>query len=80
MSEAFGLLWTAIPMELVTEGMFPQAEACVEVDVDGRTLQVLPGTDGMGTVQRLISLQPADYLDPRFQPGSRVSITPRAQS
>ncbi len=75
MNEAFGLLWTAIPVELVTDGLMPEAQACVEIEVDGRRIQVIPGNDGTGTVQRLISLEPADYLDPRFQPGARVPMS-----
>lgn len=74
MSDAFGLLWTAIPVELVVDGMIPQAEACVEMNVEGRILQVLPGGNGTGTVQRLISGQAQDYLDPRWQPGATVSL------
>lgn len=76
MSDAFGLLWTSIPVELVMDGLTPQVAACVEMNVQGRILQVLPGGDGTGTVQRLISGEPQDYLDPRWQPGTRVAMLP----
>ena len=70
-----GLLWTAMPMELVVEGLVPQATACVELQVEGRLLQVLPGGSGVGTVQRLISTNPEDYLDPRWQPGASIPLS-----
>lgn len=69
-----GLLWTAMPLELVVDGLAPQASACVELRVEGRLLQVLPGDGGMGTVQRLISTDPRDYLDPRWQPGAPITL------
>ena len=69
-----GILWTAMPLELVTEGLLPEATAPVERMVDGRMVLVTPGADGMGTVERLLSTDPADYLDPRWQPGTRISL------
>ncbi|HYG59882.1 MAG TPA: YlzJ-like family protein [Symbiobacteriaceae bacterium] len=74
MDSGAGILWTAMPLELVTEGLLPQAEACVEQTVEGRLLLVTPSHDGYGTVQRLLSTDPADYLDPRWQPGCRVPL------
>lgn len=68
------VMWTAMPLELVLDGMAPDVQSCVEVTVEGRLLQVLPGANGQGTVQRLISTDPQDYLDPRWQPGSQVSL------
>jgi hypothetical protein len=72
-----GLLWTALPVELVVEGMEPVAEPTVEMAVEGRLLLVRPGPDGTGSVERLISCSPQDYLDPRWQPGARVPLHQR---
>lgn len=69
-----GILWTAMPMELVTQGLVPEAEACVECAVEGRLLLVTPGAHGTGVVQRLISSDPQDYMDPRWQPGAVVPL------
>jgi hypothetical protein len=73
-----GVLWTAMPLELVMDGM-DQSQApahTMEMSVgDGLMLQVVPGADGMGTVQRLISGNTQDYLDPRWQPGARVALS-----
>ncbi|MEW8977325.1 MAG: YlzJ-like family protein [Symbiobacterium sp.] len=69
-----GVLWSALPLELVLEGLVQPPAAVREVVVDGRLLQVTPGGDGHGTVVRLISGRAEDYLDARFQPGARVRL------
>lgn len=69
-----GVLWTAMPLELVVDGLWPQAQASVEQWVEGRLLLVTPGSAGAGVVQRLISGDPQDYLDPRWQPGALVAM------
>ncbi|MFZ5814323.1 MAG: YlzJ-like family protein [Bacillota bacterium] len=66
------ILWSVVPMELVTEGMQPPMPPRAELVVEGRVLQVVPEGDGSATLIRLISADPADYLDPRFQPGVRI--------
>jgi hypothetical protein len=63
-----------MPMELVTQGLEPEMTACVEQRVEGRLLLVTPGPGGTGTVQRLISTDPFDYLDPRWQPGTVLPL------
>jgi hypothetical protein len=68
------ILWTSMPVDLVVDGLTPAAAATMEMSVGGRILQVLPGENGKGTVQRLISGDPQDYLDPRWQPGAAISL------
>ena len=68
------ILWSVVPVEVVLEGMGPEMPALREAVVDGRLVQVAPGPDGWGTVVRLISGRPQDYLDARFQPGARVML------
>jgi hypothetical protein len=70
------ILWTAMPVDLVIDGLEPPAPAAMEMMVEGRLLQVLPGTQaGTGTVQRLLSTDPQDYLDPRWQPGTVINLS-----
>jgi hypothetical protein len=71
-----GILWTAMPIELVVAGLEPALQTPMEMAVEGRLVQVLPSGDGTGTVQRLLSTNPADYLDPRWQPGRVVPLSP----
>lgn len=69
------LLWTALPAELVLHGLVPEVEAPIEIRQGCRVLQVDPLGDGTGTLRRLISSDPADYLDPRWQPGAIIPVT-----
>lgn len=75
MSEAGpGILWSVMPIELVLEGLAPTYPPRAEMVVDGRVLEVEPGSDGTATVVRLLSSDPRDYLNPRFQPGACVRM------
>ncbi|MHB9145953.1 MAG: YlzJ-like family protein [Symbiobacteriia bacterium] len=67
------ILWTPLPLELVTAGLEPAMPAPAEVRVRGRLVQVAPIGPGAGTVVRLISSDPQDYLDPQFQPGANIT-------
>jgi hypothetical protein len=69
------ILWTAMPVDLVIEGLEPAAPATVDLVVEGRLMQVLPGQNGTGTLQRLLSTDPQDYLDPRWQPGMVINLS-----
>lgn len=69
------LLWTAMPVELVLGGLTSEVSAPLEIRQGSRVLQVDPQGDGTGAVRRLISSDPADYLDPRWQPGAIVPVT-----
>jgi hypothetical protein len=61
-----------MPFELVVEGLTPPLPPVQEMAVEGGLLLVEPQQDGTATVVRLISGDPRDYLDPRFQPGARI--------
>lgn len=69
-----GLLWTVMPMDLVVDGLLPPPAPRLEMQVGGRILQVIPGSGGSGTIERLISTDPRDYLDPAWQPGSQIAL------
>lgn len=69
-----GIIWSAMPMELVVEGMTPPPPPTMEMAIEGGVLVVEPLHDGTATVVRLISSDPTDYLDSRFQPGARLRI------
>lgn len=65
------ILWSVMPIELVTEGLYPAEPVLTEVTWGGRMLQVQLLAGGEAQVVRLLSTNPQDYLDPRFQPGMR---------
>lgn len=66
------MLYTIYPMELV----FQSAEEphYFTVSLGHRTF-VLETADGQARLVRLISSDPRDYLDPRWQPGTTVGFT-----
>lgn len=68
------LLWTALPLELVLQESGEPLPQCVDVLQEGRVLQVLPVGRGLAMIQRLISGNPQDYLDARWQPGTRIPL------
>lgn len=69
-----GIIWSAMPLELVLDGLEPAPPPRIELGLAGGVLVVEPQGDGTATVVRLISTDPGDYLDPRFQPGARVRM------
>ncbi len=62
------MLWTIYPPEVVfrTEETPPRQE---EVAVGGRIFLVSRTEGGQHQIERLISTDPADYLNPLWQPG-----------
>jgi hypothetical protein len=70
------VLWSIVPMEQVMEGFVVETAVAprMEMSVAGRLLQVVPLANGLGRVERLISADPQDYLDSRWQPGAVVSL------
>ncbi|MDI3317284.1 MAG: YlzJ-like family protein [Bacillota bacterium] len=67
------MLWTIAPPEMIWgEGWSRVAKppSYEEAQVGGRRLLVERGADGRRRVVRLLSTDPADFLDARFQPGT----------
>lgn len=66
------ILHTVMPLELVFADNGP-SEPPVEVEVDGRRLLVQRNGQAWSIV-RLLSSDPADFLDPRWQPGTVLRV------
>ena len=68
------ILWTVMPLDVV----FPPAEnapSYEEVDVDGTKLIVERLSATEAKVIRIISSNPADFLNPNYQPGTRLTYS-----
>lgn len=69
------VLWTVMASDAVWSGYgaatVPPPQ---EVQVGGVTMLVSPNGDGTGRVERLLSLDPAHFLRPDCQPGTRVRM------
>ncbi|PSR23791.1 MAG: hypothetical protein C7B45_01910 [Sulfobacillus acidophilus] len=65
------MLYTPVAVEDIF-ATIPDAQALSERWVHGRLCLVRLGKDGMPRLERLISTDPDDYLDPAFQPNAIV--------
>lgn len=62
------ILWTVVPVEEVFPE--PQDLEVAELSVGPRCLLLQRQPDGGHRILRLLSTDPADYLDPRLAPGA----------
>ena len=69
------ILYTPLPMEQVLEGHDHPVASPLELTIEGKQLLVEPMGNGEGRVVRLLSTDPADFLDQRFLPGGRIVFT-----
>lgn len=68
------ILHTVVPMHLILEGKEEEANQ-IEINLaNGRTLILEPLGFSQAKLIRLVSSDPKDYLDPRFQPGRILNI------
>lgn len=68
------LMWTIVPVNHIFDSFEDKRPSYQEIQYQGVTMLVTPIENGMGTVVRLISPNPQDYLNPAFQPGSTVPM------
>ena len=68
------MLYTIVPMEQIFPANSEQKEQGVEavLDIDGRRAICRRDHEGRWRLERLLSTDPNDFLDPRWQPGSIV--------
>lgn len=71
------ILYTVMPIETVLEGLQPEDRRTFrDVPVGGVRLLVEEMSPGSGRIVRLLSTDPRDFLDPRYQPGSCLRLPP----
>lgn len=68
------VIYTIYPAEYVLQDISPDSRRYFTIDMDGRTF-VMELCDGNARIVRLVSTNPNDYLNPRWQPGSQVGFT-----
>jgi len=66
--------WTPLDLEQVFAGWDRVEDTTVELEIDGRLLQVQPLGDGKAKIIRMISANPNDFLRPELSPGELVAI------
>jgi len=71
------ILYTVVPTHYVVSAEYLAREdvpELIEVSLGGRKLLVEPMGPTTGKVARVLSTNPADYLDPALQPGQIVEF------
>lgn len=70
------IIYSAMPIEQILEGIDTYRPMYHEVQMDGVTMLV-EQTEGMeGKIVRLLSPNPQDYLNPRYAPGTKIMFRP----
>ncbi|MCY0889137.1 MAG: hypothetical protein OWQ59_11870 [Alicyclobacillaceae bacterium] len=69
--------WTPLDEVAVFSGLEggDAEQPLVEVCQNGLTMLVHPLGDGTGRLEKLVSPKPADFCNPKLQPGSIVILT-----
>lgn len=68
------MLYTIVPYD----DIFSETDSIAnrqEITIGGVIMQFEPGEGNLGKISRLISTNPQDYLNPRYQPGTIVFFT-----
>jgi len=66
------ILYTPLPLEFVLEGL-EKERIYQEVEIDGQTMIVEKLNDRESKIEKLISSNPFDYLNPSWQPGTIIT-------
>jgi len=69
--------YTVLPMDLVFHDYNQPSMALEEVLVEGVRMLVRKDNESESTIVRVISGDPSVYLNPRFQPGTKVTRIPK---
>lgn len=68
------VIYTIYPPETVLQEITEEKRNLFTVDFEGRTF-VLEFSNGQAQILRLISPNPNDYLNPQWQPGTKLNFT-----
>ncbi|ASS75585.1 hypothetical protein CIG75_11700 [Tumebacillus algifaecis] len=71
------MLWSVVPEEFILENYDKQNYNWIEAEVNGVKMLVEPteGQPGYGRIIRLLCPDPAQFLNPKHQPGQNVCLT-----
>ncbi|MFB9273549.1 YlzJ-like family protein [Cohnella cellulosilytica] len=70
-------IYTAMPLELVLDGLGNEPGPFVETTVKGMTVQLVPVAPGVGRIVRLLTAPLDSYLKPEFAPGQLIGYLPQ---
>ena len=70
------IIYSPVPIETIFEGYDQVKLNYREIQFGHVTMVVEQLSDSEGRIVRLISPDPQDYLNPHYQPGSRLQFKP----
>ncbi|MEG1537516.1 MAG: YlzJ-like family protein [Clostridiales bacterium] len=68
------MIWSIISEEEIFADPGQRQIALRSIDYLGKRLLVRQGADGQGEIVSLLSTDPADFLDGRLAPGTRIRM------
>lgn len=69
------LIYSVIPPELLVAGLENNSKGFEEI-IDGVKVQIEPIGENTARINRILSTNPQDFLNPKLQPGQLVSYIP----
>lgn len=73
-------IYTALPLELVLDGMGKEPGPYLETTIDGMTVQLVPVAPGIGRIVRLLNAPLDRYLMSQYEPGRTIRYAPLPDS
>lgn len=68
------IYYSVIPAEMALQDSSQEEAETREITVDGVSMVVELEGSGEGRILRLLSTNPTHYMDPRYQPGSKIRL------
>jgi hypothetical protein len=68
--------YTALPLEVVMDGIEKMEATDIEIMINGIMMQVQPLNTTQATIVRIMSGNPQDYLNPQYSPGRIIEFQP----
>lgn len=70
------ILWTPMPLEAVLDGFDAPPRPAMEIRHGNLIMVIEPVTATRARIARIISSDPADYLNPLYEPGRTITLAP----
>lgn len=69
------LIYSVLPPEVLIAGLEGRSQEFEEI-IDGIKVQVEPISENAAIINRVLSTNPQDFLNPKLQPGRLISYIP----
>lgn len=70
------IIYSPVPIEFIFEGYDQMKLNYREIQIENTTMVVDQISSSEGKIIRLISPNPQDYLNPKYQPGTMIQFNP----